>query len=162
MTVKSWKALKFRFVNQSNILLELLDYLHTHWKLRGFVSLCTLSRDQRLQSYFANDSSCFFKTAARCLTSQTTWPAVCSVCLAAAASQTTWRRHVGCRVARKEIAAACGQPRWPASHHAAGADAGRAAATRPACMYIQWFGKRSWQIYELGIHSPSTRIYTRE
>jgi hypothetical protein len=61
MTVKSWKALKFRFVNQSNILLELLDYLHTHWKLRGFVSLCTLSRDQRLQSYFANDSSCFLR-----------------------------------------------------------------------------------------------------
>jgi len=49
------------------------------------------------------------------------WPRKCSMRKRAAANT------------RKNYAAACGQPHRPAKALAACADAGRAAATRPAC-----------------------------
>jgi hypothetical protein len=45
------------------------------------------------------------------------------------------RRQAACRNARKEIAAERGQPHRPATDHAACADAGRAAASRPTSMH---------------------------
>jgi len=44
-------------------------------------------------------------------------------------------RVAGCRERRKKQVAVCGLPHTPATELAAHADAGRAAANRPACMY---------------------------
>lgn len=51
------------------------------------------------------------------------------------------RGHAGCREARKKLADACGPPLEPAYVFAAGADAGRIAATRPACILTYIHGK---------------------
>jgi hypothetical protein len=47
----------------------------------------------------------------------------------------TSRRQAGRRISRKKVAAECGQPHRPATNYTARAVAGRAAATRPACIY---------------------------
>jgi hypothetical protein len=54
----------------------------------------------------------------------------------------TSRRQAGRRISRKKVAAECGQPHRPATNYTARAVAGRAAATRPACMYRQPCARR--------------------
>ena len=48
--------------------------------------------------------------------------------------------NAGCRKRRKKHAAVCGPPHTPAMELAARADAGRAAANRPACIPKHVFG----------------------